>query len=126
MNTFLNPLSSTAKNGWKSSAIILVRSLSIEFCLAGVTDFCKNFLIELWVGLGGCGGALQDAADAAAAVAVDRLAPSLISHSAVLSSPCTDGWTAVWSLCRLFVEPALCDSLFLQTLHSAVGHSGQQ
>lgn len=89
MNTFLIPLSSTAKNGWKSSAIILDRSLSIEFCLAGVTDLCKNFLIELWIGLDGCGGILHDAVDTAAAtVAIDTLAPSLISHSChcVLSS----------------------------------------
>ena len=37
---------------------------SIEFCLAGKTDFFKNCLIELWViGIGGCGGILHDAVD---------------------------------------------------------------
>ena len=47
----------------------------------------KNDLIELWVvgvgGCGGCGGVLYDAVDtaAAAAVAVDTLAPALMAGS---------------------------------------------
>lgn len=62
---------------------IFASSPSIVFCLAGVKDFCKNWLIELWVvGSGSC-GVLDDAVDSAAAAtaAVDTLAPSLIAGS---------------------------------------------
>lgn len=52
----LNPLWSTTENGWKSGAIILASSPSICFCLAGLIDFCKKCLIELWAAPWGGGG----------------------------------------------------------------------
>ena len=76
----LNPLSSTIEHSWNSHATILASSSSNVFCLTGVVDLCTNCVIELWVGgLAGCGGGVLDDAvdsDAAATVAVDKLALS--------------------------------------------------
>lgn len=69
----------------------------------------------LWVeGLGSCGDVLDDALDSAAAtVEVNTLALSLIAGSiaCLCSSSCTEGWTVLMCLKRLFVEPALYEML---------------
>lgn len=104
---FLNPWSFKTETCWKFSASFLPVPHQLSSVLPGIQT-SEKLLMEHWVvDFGCCGWRLHDAEEAAATVAVDKLAPPLTPPSTTFSSHCTDGWIVLRCQCRLFVEETL-------------------